>query len=389
VNNKCTSGLVCTGGQCIAAPGSPCQGDTSCSFGERCVSGACTGPTFQGACHGDGDCGNGLHCANGICAVNPGAYCTSDAACSGLSCIRGRCEAPSGAPCQGDTECAGGNRCVSGSCKGPVAPGNFCQADNQCPVGSFCIDKLCKRPCDFDSECVAEDRCVGGFCTPPAVCTDTNTVAPAAAPATGNGDTVCATATCTVNGEPTGQRPSTGTTPPASGCASDETCSAGSCTQNPRSCTSSADCNPGDTCGGGACQNVPGACTSNEDCALGDVCSGGWCGHACHVTQAGLEQPSVVQGCVPGQACTNGVCADRCHLDSDCGTGYACQAGSCVPSLDGAQNRVRPAADGANGDATAGGCSVASTGGSQPAAAGLPMLLFAGLFVLGARRRRR
>lgn len=382
-DNSCPTGLSCVQGQCVTPPGTACQGDHQCSFGQRCASGRCNNPSFQAPCQGDLDCGVGLVCEGGTCQAPPTTQCTYDEACSGLVCIGGRCQLPPGGPCQGDTQCSHGARCISGRCTAPLPPGNRCQDDGQCAIGSFCIDSVCKRPCEYDAHCLGSDRCVGGFCQPADYCVAQGTVAPTNQQE-GEGDVLCAgLINCTVNGEPT-TRPG-GATPQAPSCQPGDVCTDGKCQRQPHMCMSGRDCEPGDECGGaGTCQHAPGACQKNEDCTTGDVCIDGWCGRTCHdlVGDSGLH---IAVGCAPGEVCQDGRCEPPCSSDSDCSAGYVCRSGACRPSFEDAEERVRPNGDNAG---SMGGACNAAPGAPSASASGAALLGLLGLVGLLWPRRR-
>jgi hypothetical protein len=151
-------------GKCapVAKPGkTPCSDSNSCTVGDTCQAGKCTGSATTCQCFTDADCAlkddgnkcNGtLYCdqKDGTCKLNPATVvlCQSvyDTACTTHSCnpLTGGCEATlklDGTPCDAD--------------------GTSCTADDQC-LGGFCNAGTSTCVCQTNADCTKKDD--GNLC---------------------------------------------------------------------------------------------------------------------------------------------------------------------------------------------------------------------------------
>ncbi|WP_437281770.1 hypothetical protein WME90_14825 [Sorangium sp. So ce375] len=164
----------------------PCDGDSACEDGTRCVDGLCIA-----ACEFSYECGAGRVCVNGECADG----CSDAAPCAepGTRCDRGVCVPdPANPECSDAAPCEGGALCVDGACTtgcathADCAPGEVCNAvtgacmDDPSPQpgcgatscaaqGQECMDDgYCHYPCEAARACQLIDsrfvRCEDGFC---------------------------------------------------------------------------------------------------------------------------------------------------------------------------------------------------------------------------------
>ncbi|WP_438036270.1 hypothetical protein [Sorangium sp. So ce204] len=164
----------------------PCDGDSACEDGTRCVDGLCIA-----ACEFSYECGDGRVCVNGECADG----CSSAAPCAepGTRCDRGVCVPdPANPECGDAAPCEGGAICVDGACStgcashADCAPGEVCNAatgacmDDPSPQpgcgakacaaqGQECMeDGYCHYPCENTRACQLIDSrfvgCEDGFC---------------------------------------------------------------------------------------------------------------------------------------------------------------------------------------------------------------------------------
>lgn len=165
-NHLCGSGLTCTNGQCIYAPGD-----------------------YRGPCKSDGTCNNNsLTCSNNVCKRRAllGNSCPDDnTVCTSGSCFNGVCKNVF----ELGTVCSTGsnNVCREGTCKNidptttdkrcvieNVALGQDClQQARLCTTGLDCMDSKCKSksslagPCDANTYCPLPLTCNRGVCLTP------------------------------------------------------------------------------------------------------------------------------------------------------------------------------------------------------------------------------
>ncbi len=278
----CDAGAVCNGGACVAcAGGSDCTPDASCQkITVSCSSGtAVCGDA--GFVNNGTPCGQDLFCDNGACmACTPGEACTPTgkpcelgaATCTGgqLVCNDADAAAQNGTSCGTNQVCDNG-QCVSCMANVTCNPnGNVCQLGvTSCATGQL--------TCTFGSNVSA-----GVSCGTNAVCD-------------GNGN--CAACTQNASCHPGGNPCQTGVE---------------SCTNGPQ-CTNPSNVMTGTTCGTNEVCNSAGqcvACTAGGSCSTGNPCTVG------------------AYSCATGtQVCQ--VTGNATYRTS-CGTGMACDEGTCV-----------------------------------------------------------
>ena len=277
--NACTVLDACVEGQCLGVP-------ASCDDGNACTMDTCsnavgcdhTSVTDGTPCDDQSSCTFGDACEAGVCGGQP-VVCEDDDPCTADSCLDDKgCDyppAPAGTPCEDGEACTGDDQCD----------------DGQCVAGAF----VCQ--CQTDSDCEAEeddDLCNGTLYCDQATFTckvEPTTVVACEPPGDPCLENVCdpAVGECVLD-DLTGLVP---------GCEEPEPCVpecvAEQCSEDGCGAPCS-ECPVGQSCGAdGACGACVGDCT-------GKVCGDDGCIGSCGI-------------CPPGTACVNGLsCAGACAL---------------------------------------------------------------------------
>jgi hypothetical protein len=88
-SNQCASG-VCSGGVCLAWPGTTCTSGTQCASG-KCTGGVCFANGRGGRCKTTADCTDNTQCGpTGVCG-GAGAPCANKEKCVSRVCTNGGC----------------------------------------------------------------------------------------------------------------------------------------------------------------------------------------------------------------------------------------------------------------------------------------------------------
>lgn len=440
--SPCQPGYWCDAGTCKTqlAKGAACTADGQCGTG-HCVDGICCDQACTGLCQAckaaskgygaNGDCGfvkDGIDVDN-ECSVDATNSCGDDGVCNGAGVCR---KAANGTAC-GTAACQNATTASASTCNGfgvcqPSAAGapcepyrcdsangkckTTCTALADCAPGNYCELGLCVSTKIFGVPCNAATECLSGFCVD-GVCCDAQCGGQCEACAETGNLGKCTT----VSGAPRGNRTQCNGTGLCQGkCDGTDknACSypgaatacgaAASCTGDvslPQgSCDGTGACStPGNkSCVPYACDSASGgcksACASDADCAQGSKCdtTAGKCaisGASCKDSVT-LQLPNgQTESCLPYK-CSGGACDTTCGADTDCASGYACEAPTCVASTGsgGAAGSTgtgggKPASGGDDG----GGCGCRVIGERRTDHALLLLALVAPL--LGLRRRAR
>lgn len=364
------------GGGDVVGPG---RDGGACNPGAQCPAGVCMTGTVECTdsgtrCHGTPvangfSCDAGAVCDNGACvACAGGSDCTPSGSCQKMtiSCSTGTSVCADAGLVTNGTSCGQNLFCDNGSCQ-PCTPGEACT-----PTGN---------PCELGTA-----ACSGGQL----VCNGTDASAPNGASCgtnqvCDNGQCVSCTANVTCN--PNGNACQLGVTSCASGqltcpfgsnvapgvsCGTDAVCDGnGNCA----ACTPNAACNPG----GNLCMQGVQSCTNGPQCTNpSNVMNGTSCGTN-QVCNAGQCVACTAGGsCSTGNPCTVGayscstgtqVCnsTGNAPYRTPCGTGMACDQGTCVcqASLGGLIGYFP--FDGDANDYSGGGHNASASGGSYVA----------------------
>ncbi|HQP34812.1 MAG TPA: MYXO-CTERM sorting domain-containing protein [Polyangiaceae bacterium] len=323
--------------------GSGCDADSDCLAGNYCTgtTGACAQDKPQGTgCAGDSidstgthQCVAGLKCADGFC-------CNSDCPSTCQSCNGTKTGAATGtcanilAKSDPDNECSTGanTTCNAGVC------GDACDADVDCNTTYFCnlVTTKCTarqakgQPCNTNLKCLSGLSCVDGYCCDNA-CTGTCKSCDGSKSGGTNG-------TCTNIANKTDPDNECSTNPLTT-CNGSGACGA--------YCDADADCGSTYYCASGTCTekgDPSESCASNLQCKSGycikGKCCAGDCQGSCADCSTGTckARPSGAAGdpaCSPhlcnGTALT---CGDSCNSDTQCASGYYCNAANqCVAQL--------------------------------------------------------
>jgi len=378
-SSACASGLKCNAkgdGTCSKPLGTTCAADTECGSG-KCVDGACCDSACAGQCEAC-DVGGSV----GRCTAVVGAVHGTRTACVGT--------APCQATCNGSDRLSCGavpgtsTICAAASCAGSSAtPASFCNGLGACALASpsscgayLCGTTTCKSACTTSADCATGYGCKDGRCVTTGalgtICTDNTQCKSGFCAASGPGGNVCCSvATCpsgSVCGDATAKNPGTCVRADGQTCATADECKSGYCVDGvccESGCT--GQCEACDVPGGlGKCTGVSGAphgtrakcdegggdvckalaCDSSKDrskcvgflngpskecsaakCETGKATPAGFC------DGAGTCKVGAAVACV-AYACGEKGCKDKCAVDSDCGSGFICDAtkAECVPA---------------------------------------------------------
>ncbi len=335
----CPGNLLCNGtsGLCPAS----CTADLECGGNSFCTSaGTCQPVRANGApCNLTGDCkvpGKCNICGSGKCA--DGVCCNSD--CTGacdrcdLAITIGACTVVPKSPA---TACGTGYLCdgTLASCPGS------CSGDSACQTGYFCsaLTSKCTAQLTNGTVCDRTVQCQTGYCVDSVCCNSAceGTCQACSITYTGVASGQCVNTTAGVDphnqcdqDSPTscGQ---TGLCSNNGACASYGTstaCGNPSCIGNesrPRTCSSVGHCEPsanGTSCGAYLCQTSSGSClagcTNDTDCSTG---------YWCNAAQGKCLAKQASGACTSDTQCKAGHCVDEFCCDTACpGTCQACSS---------------------------------------------------------------
>lgn len=286
-NNSCTTDVcdsIMGGCKHTALSGMGCDDGDPSTIGDVCsISGLCKGNSIacddSNACTLDG--GNPPSCTHGQIVCDDKNLCTDDACDQAKGCTFTN----NTAACDDGDACTSGDKCLSGVCKGGLAPA--CDDLNTCTTDSCDKTKGCTHvaltgtACDDGSKCTLGEMCKDGVCAggiAPA-CDDLNT--------------------CTGN-----------TCDPTSGCVF-----------IPLTGTA---CNDGNSC------------TTSDQCSFSGVCVGGVGPNCNDANSCTMDSCDVASGCkhtvLTGAACDDGnplSNGDSCTANGTCkGVSVACDDGN-------------------------------------------------------------
>jgi hypothetical protein len=427
LNGPCTNG-VCdeTSDACVAQPKplhTPCDDGQHCTVGDSCnATGSCSintprdcsaqsGPCTDGVCDEANDacvaqpkplhtpCDDGQHCtvgdscnATGSCSINTPRDCSAqNGPCTDGVCneTTDQCVAQpvtNGSPCDDGLFCTVNDSCLNGSCS-VTDPRDCSGLDGTCEEG-VCDDNLNQcvaqpvtdgTPCDDEQFCTTNDACQNGVCDGDATCPDlcdeinntciecetVNDCVDDGNPCT---DLACVSGSCQFTHNDN-------VCDDGLYCTVSDQCSGGTCTGQPRECSSglaifcdenrdacveclvNADCDDGnlctdDVCNDGVCFNYVNGepCNDGLFCTINDQCMGGTCtgspndcspGEFCDETLDACVE-CVVDGHCPddGNPCTDAACinsacqhvpnTDLCDDGLVCTENDQCSNGNCV-----------------------------------------------------------
>jgi len=336
----------------------------------------CGGLTCKGSCSTTaGDCSTGYACKSGACASTAelGTTCEDD-----TQCKSGHCTASSGVTkvCCKDDVCEAGKACA-GASAGTLAgsclklPGQTCTVADDC-LSNFCVDGVC---CDTlcGGQCEACD--VPGAA---GKCTAVNGAPHGAREKCSDGGTeVCMALSCD------GAKDRTKCTGFANG--PDKECAPATCKDDNATaasfCDGSGSCRAGITtaCGNYACgdKTCKTSCSVDTDCGKGFQCDAGKCVPLkATCTSDGLSSnpadKSAPKACAPFRCNpATGDCYGACTASDQCASPSVCDGTKCVPPPEGAAEE-------------SGGCAVGSARSGALRGAGLVAIL-----ALAVARRRR
>ncbi len=275
LSDPCVESAACQAGECVVATGVACDDDNACTTDACDPSAGCVHTFNQKPCDDATSCTTGDRCFMGECTGDL-LSCDDNNACTEDVCdpIAGCRNTNVDIACSDGDACTSGDLCVSGSCV-PGAPldcddGEVCTTE-YCDTDEGCVVTILDGVCDDGDACTTNTNCIAGACKGTnTVCDDSNAcTTDACQPASG----------CTFTNN-------TASCSDGDSCTLNDTCSAGGCVPgpiDPLCCTDDAECDDGDPCTDDSCTNeyclfAPKLCDDGFDCTA-DTCVGGDCQH--------------------------------------------------------------------------------------------------------------
>ena len=368
----CPSGMYCTSaGTCVGkrVTGNSCDLNADCKVpgacaecaSGNCADGACCDTPCTGACEACSASLKASHAASGTCGPVPAATPASPA-CSDASLLCNGTSQSCPAACTSDAACASGFFCdlVASPAKCTAllsTSNNACVRGAQCASGScvdgYCCDAACGSLCQACSG--AKTGRANGTCAPVAAGTDPDAECGQDAKSTCGHDGMCDGAVA-----PGCAYWSVGTSCGSAVCSSDRTQTLAQTCVGASSCQTAA---TGTTCAAYKCVPASGlcgaSCSSESDCQSGFYCD------ASSACVAKLAQGAA---CSAASQCATGACADGYCCDAACAG--ACDACAAALKQTGAANGTcGPTKAGASGAPVCSG-SVVCNGASAACPAG-------------------
>ena len=338
-------------GACSLVPagdGAACDDLDSCSLGDTCADGACSGGPAANCNDGnlctDDDCEPDVGCmhTNNQSPCNDGDVCTTEDLCDGGACQAGPALAcDDGNLCNGPESCDADSGCVPGEpllcndddlCNGletcdpdigcvagqslTCDDNNPCTQDS-CQAGVGCHFVAADGVCSDGNECTVGDHCSNGNCIPAGLadCDD---------------ESVCTTDSCDPQ---SGCLHLLNNAPCDDGdlCTTKDGCSLGECVG-----TGELTCSDGNSCTADSCDPVAGCqftpaegeCDDGIACTVDDYCAGGLC-VAGGLLDCGDANPCTDDTCDFDAGCLHVNNQAPCSDGNICTTADTCANGTC------------------------------------------------------------
>ena len=316
--NACTEGESCANGSCTGGSPIACSDSNPCTESTCDPVNGCLHTPVEAGCDDGDSCTEGESCQAGTCTGGIPTVCSDENPCTADSCspTDGCIFSTLAGPCEDGDSCTTGDTCVSGSCIPDgilnCDDGNAC-TEESCSESDGCQYTNTNGPCNDGNACTTGDTCSGGDCFsgPALSCDDGNP--------------------CTTDG-----------------CDPDEGCTN---SFNTESCDDGSVCTVDDTCLLGVCE--PGAtlpCDDGIPCTIDSCDAQNGCVHEPNDTARAVSGPcstgtcSPTEGCVVetlSNCCGNGAeegaeecddgnavagdgCSATCTLESGCPVGAFC-----------------------------------------------------------------
>lgn len=181
--DSCTMGDVCSGGLCTGVPVEGCCViDCDCDDLDPCTMDTCTGavcnhaPASEADCDDQNPCTESDVCQSGICIGMQRDCSIMTNSCNVGVCNPGTgiCEASpdhEGEPCDDQNPCTSSESCQSGQCIGTLL--DCSSLDSDCQIGACNpVNGLCEPvaaneggSCDDANECTVAEICTAGVCS--------------------------------------------------------------------------------------------------------------------------------------------------------------------------------------------------------------------------------
>ena len=322
--DMCTTGAICTGGECSGAEPVNCNDGNLCTD-DSCDSQAGCQHLFNSASCSDGDaCTLDDQCTDGQCKPAGALVCDDDNVCNGVETCDSQTGCKSGTPlsCGDDNVCNGQETCnpKAGCISGPPQncnDGNPCTND-ACDPEEGCVYTFNQAPCSDADACTIGDHCSDGQCgaTQLLKCDDAN-------PCTDDSCDNMTGCTHTPNQLPCDD---------ANACTETDLCIDGKCIGGDM-----LPCDDGNVCTTDSCTADLGCthvlnaapCDDNDICTIADHCHLGEClgGNQLPCNDG---NPCTTDSCQPQGGCQFIPADEECSDGSKCTTGDHCLDGVCV-----------------------------------------------------------
>ena len=322
-SDSCTYGEACKNGTCSGGEPVNCEDGNECTEDDCNPDVGCIYSNAGGACNDNDACTYPDLCGAGECLPGPAVDCDDGNPCSSDSCDPGAgcTHLPLDGACNDDNLCTAGDHCEGGKCVSTAALG--CDDDNPCTTDSChpatgCLHEFNDSPCSDGNQCTVNDLCEAGQCVggQPLDCDDANAC---------TNDSCNAVVGCkhTNNAEPCDD---------VDPCTLNDHCSGGMCVGgDPLACGDDNPCTD-DLCvpmAGCSHVNNTAPCDDGDVCSIGDSCLGGGCVGG-ELMACNDSNPCTDDSCESGQGCLFTANTLPCDDGNPCTTGGQCADGVCL-----------------------------------------------------------
>ena len=322
--DSCTYGEACKNGTCSGGKPMNCEDGNECTQDNCNPDVGCIHTNAQGPCNDNNACTYPDLCGAGSCQPGPAVDCDDNNPCTDDSCdlAAGCVHLPMDGACNDDNKCTSGDHCEGGKCVSTSVL--FCDDDNPCTADSCnpaigCLHEFNDSPCSDGNQCTVNDSCDAGQCVAGEAldCGDSNP---------------CTNDSCNplVGCKHTNNADNCEDLDP---CTLSDHCSGGMCVGG-----APLECGDGNMCTDDFCVPMAGCshvnntapCNDGNVCTVDDTCTGGSC-IAGESMACNDDNPCTDDSCEKGKGCVfapNEVAV--CDDGNPCTTGGHCAAGVCV-----------------------------------------------------------
>jgi hypothetical protein len=169
--NSCTTGDICRNGACSGALFANCDDGNPCTADICLPGGGCQHTNTPGSCDDGNPCTSGDTCSGGTCFGGPTTNCNDNNPCTDDACspTQGCVHQNNNRACDDGNACTVGDVCGGGTCNAGAAldcnDANTCTTDT-CNPSLGCVRTNNTLQCDDGDPATLLDRCAGGVCVP-------------------------------------------------------------------------------------------------------------------------------------------------------------------------------------------------------------------------------